>query len=151
MTTSSGSERLGRPRFLEAELRREPGSRARARVALELGGREHVAEAEAVGDEVMMLRVVAQTTLRALELATGKPGVFELVGVKRIHAFDETVILTCVRTPEVPAHRLLGCIPVDRRSLAEATALSLLNATNRVVEWLPAPPEEDRSEEEAEE
>ncbi len=138
MTDSIRSERLGRPRFVEADLRREPGSRARVRVVLELGGEEHVAEAHAVGDEAMVLRIVAETTLRALAEAIERSDLFELVGVKRIHAFDETVVLTCVRTAAGSAQRLLGCVPVGRRTLAETTALSLLNATNRLVEWLPA-------------
>lgn len=133
-----GRRRLGRPRFVEAEAVREPGSRARVRVVLELGGREHASETRGVGEEVMVLRLVAEASLAALEQAIDRPAFFELVGVKRIHAFDETVVLTCVRSADEPGRRLLGCVPVGRRTLAEAAALSLLNATNRVVEWLPA-------------
>lgn len=137
--------RLGRPRFVEADIAREPGSRARIRVVLELDGVEHVAEVGGVGDEVMVLRLAAEAGLSAIERAIGRPGFFELVGIKRIHAFDDTVVLTCVRQAGEPGQRLLGSVPVGSRSLAEATVLSLLNATNRLVEWLP-PPEAEKEE-----
>lgn len=140
--TTAESDRLGRPRFVEATLRRQPGSRASVRVELELRGERYATEASGVGDEVMVLRLSAEAGLQTLEKATGRPGLFELVGVKRIHAFDDTVVLTCLRLVGEPGRRLLGSVPVGRGgSLAEATVLSLLNATNRVVEWLPAHPE----------
>lgn len=140
-TPSPGEDRLGRPRFVEATLRRQPGSRASVRVELELGGERYSTEASGIGDEVMVLRLAADAGLQTLEKAIGRGGMFELVGVKRIHAFDETVVLTCVRVVGEPGHRLLGSVPVRRGSLAEATVLSLLNATNRVVEWLPTRPD----------
>lgn len=141
MTDADSSDRLGRPRFVEAELRREPGARIRVRVALELAGREHVGEEAGVGEEAMALRLVASATLAALTSAVGGNRRFEIVGVKQIHAFDEAVVLACVRTAELPGRKLLGSLPQGRRSLAEATALAVLNATNRIVEWLPPPPE----------
>lgn len=89
----------------------------------------------------MALRLVASATLVALARAVGGERRFEIVGVKQIHAFDEAVVLACVRTADLPGRKLLGSVPVGRRSLAEATALAVLNATNRIVEWLPSAPE----------
>lgn len=140
-STEGEVERLGRPRFVEATLSRQPGSRASVRVVLELGGRRYVSEASGVGEETMVLRLAAQAGLRALEEAIGRSDLFELIGVKRIHAFDETVVLTCVRFAGEPPKRLLGSVPAGHASLAEVTVLSLLKATNRIVEWLPKLPE----------
>ncbi|MFQ5679621.1 MAG: hypothetical protein ACE5HP_09195 [Gemmatimonadota bacterium] len=133
----SGVPRLGRPRLLTAELTRGRGARVQVRVALELRDREHEEERHGVGDNTMILRLAAQATLAALHAVIGGPARFELVGVKRVHAFDEDVILTGVRLLDDPSRRLLGCVPVGRHGLAEGTARSLLNATNRIVEWLP--------------
>lgn len=134
--------RVGRVRLIAAELERERGARVRVRVVLEREGVEHVAERHGVGDDVLVLRLGVEATLEALERAIGRPGQFELVGAKRIHAFDDHVVLTCVTfvpEPEGGSRRLLGCVPLAGRGLAWGAAASLLNATNRVVEWLPRP------------
>lgn len=132
--------RLGRPRLAAAELERQPGSRARIRIVLELGDAAHVAERAGVGEEALVLRLAALATLEALEATAGPEARFELVGIKRIHAFDESVILSCVRSPGDPSQRLLGCVPAGPNAVRGA-AQSILNATNRIVEWLPGKPE----------
>lgn len=125
--------RVGRPRLVAAQLFRERGARARVRVVLERGGDEHQVEREGVGEEVMVLRLTALATLEALERLTGRSDRFALVGIKRIPAFDTSVVLVCLRCDDPRASRLLGCVPSEG-SLVEAAAASVLNATNRLVE-----------------
>lgn len=129
--------RMTRPRLALADLTQERGARVRVRVVLEAGDTEHSAERAGVGGDTMILRLAAEATLAALHSVIGESDYFELVGVKRIHAFDEYVILTGVRLVHEPFRRLLGCVPLRQRNLVEGTASSLLNATNRIVEWLP--------------
>lgn len=123
-----------RVRLVSAEVDREQGARARVRVVLALGGREHHAELQGVGEEVMVLRLTALATLAALERATGDADRFSLVGVKHVTAFDSSVVLVCLRCGDPGVGRLLGCVPAPE-GLVRGAAASVLNATNRLVGW----------------
>lgn len=131
-----GHRRVVRPRLVGAELTQGQGARIRVRVVLDVQGKEYAAERQGIGDSTIILRLAAEATLSALHSAIDQPGYFELVGIKRIHAFDEYVVLTGVRIVQEPSRRLLGCVPMGGRSLVEGSACSLLNATNRIVERL---------------
>lgn len=128
-----------RARLVSAELTRDQGSNAVIRVELERGGRHRAAERRAIGDEMVLLRSAALATLDALSDLLGEFGPFELVGVKRILAFDAAVILACVRAPADPPGKLLGCVPADESGIG-AAARAVLHATNRLAEAMPEEP-----------
>lgn len=126
----------GRPRVLEADVRRDRGWDAVVRVVLERGGVRVESEREAVGEEAVVLRCAAEATLDALgELIGGDPR-FALIGAKRMLAFDAAVLLACVRTLEGPPRKLIGCVPIQDDAV-EAVARAVLHATNRIVESIP--------------
>ena len=135
----------GRPTLLEAELTRERGSRLRVRVVLLRGERRVEEELQGVGDEVIELRLAAEATITALDRLIDRPGFFELVGIKQLHAFDAQVVLVCVRTgPGFPT-KLIGCVPAPR-TLVRGVAMAVLHATNRLVEAMGDPDAESDSE-----
>lgn len=126
-------EVAGRPRLVTCRAERERGSRVRVRVELERDGKSFGSEREGVGEEVILLRLAAEATLEALNACIGRPGHFELVGAKRLQAFDMQVALVCVRRSDDPAQMLLGCVP-DTEGLVGAASTAALHATNRLVE-----------------
>ncbi len=138
MGGTSDPVNYGRVRLATAELARSPGSRATIRIALERSGATHEVEREGVGEEIMILRLAAQATLDALDRAIGRERHFQLVGVKRLQAFDTLVVLACVRPADEPTLRLVGCVPAPD-DLVRGAATAVLHATNRLVERLPPP------------
>lgn len=128
-----------RVRLVSAELTRDQGSNAVIRVELERGGRYRSAERRAIGDEMVLLRSAALATLDALDDLLGQMGPFQLVGVKRILAFDAAVVLACVRAPSDPPGKLTGCVPADERGIGAAVR-AVLQATNRLTEAMLEPP-----------
>lgn len=138
-TLAAESDPGERPRIVSAELIRGPSS-SRVEVVLERNGREVRSEIDGVGEEERLLRLSARATIDALERMVGQPDFLELVGIKRIHAFDADVVLVCVRTS--PDRRtLIGCVPSPDH-LVQGVVQAVLNATNRLVERIPdAPPE----------
>lgn len=136
LDATEGRATGARARLVSAELTRDQGSNAVIRVELERGGRHRAAERRAIGDEMVLLRGAALTTLDALEELLGEFGRFELVGVKRILAFDAAVILACIRAPTDPPGKLIGCVPADENGIGAAVR-AVLHATNRLVEAMP--------------
>jgi hypothetical protein len=134
-SASPSQEGAGRPRILWADLDVDQRSSAIIRVGLQRGDLETAAETEAVGEEMVVLRRAAAATLQALHDMLGLPRYFELVGVKRILAFDSPVILVGLRIAGRP-RTLIGCVPAGE-NLTRAVAEAVLNATNRLVEALP--------------
>jgi len=131
---------LGRPRVIRAEISRDRGWNSVVEVVLERGGRTASARRNAVGEEAVLFRCAAETTLAALEDLLGSPERFALVGAKRIHAFDSAVVLTCVRTLTGRPRKLIGCVPVGDDAIL-AVARAILHATNRILEAIPNAPE----------
>lgn len=105
-------------------------------VVLERGGKTAEAQQDAVGEEIVLLRCAAETTLAALQDILGGEERFALVGAKRVLAFDSAVILACVRTVGGRPRKLIGCVPITEDPVL-AVARAILHATNRVVEALP--------------
>ncbi len=131
-----------RPRLVAAELTRDQGSNAIIRVVLERAGTEREAEQRGIGEETVIYRCAALATLKALHGLIDRPGHFELVGVKRVLAFDASVILACVRTTSGPPRKLIGCVPLADDPIA-GVARAVLHATNRLVEPMPLPEADD--------
>jgi hypothetical protein len=117
---------------------RAPSGQCRAEVELQRADGERVVGARegraiALGD----LRIVAEATLEALHRVATTGHRFELLGVKTVRAFDETVVLAQValvagRGPT----RLVGAAMGDD-DLPRAAVLAVLNATNRVLGHAP--------------
>jgi len=126
----------GRPRVITAEISRDRGWKSMVQVAIERGGRTAEARQDAIGEEIVLLRCAAETTLAAIHELLGAPERFALVGAKRVLAFDSAVILACVRTVGGRPRKLIGCVPITEDPVL-AVARAILHATNRVVEALP--------------
>jgi len=126
----------GRPRIATAVVETDRGWHAVVKIVLERDGVLGEAQREAVGEEAVVLRCVAEATLDAIASLTGQSEQFALVGIKRVLAFDSAVLLACVRTLEGGPRKLLGCVPIQDDTTA-AAASAVLNATNRIVETMP--------------
>lgn len=113
---------------------RTPSGRVTCQVTLEFGHGELImgqvaGQASPAGDT----RLGAEAALRALESFTDKALRFELIGVKVVRAFDANVVITSiVQHGDEGPERLLGCYLADG-DLVRGAALSVLNATNRVL------------------
>jgi hypothetical protein len=127
-----------RVRLVALRAHRAPSGQCRAEVELQRADGERVVGARegraiALGD----LRIVAEATLEALHRVATTGHRFELLGVKTVRAFDETVVLAQValvagRGPT----RLVGAAMGDD-DLPRAAVLAVLNATNRVLGHAP--------------
>jgi hypothetical protein len=123
-----------RLRLVALRAQRFPSGQCRAEVELQrqdgeivLGVRD--GPAIALGD----LRIVAEATIEALHRATRSELRFELLGVKTVRAFDETVVLAHIGVVAGRAPvRLVGAA-MGNTDLTRATVLSVLNATNRIL------------------
>ena len=130
----------GRPRVIRAELARSHGWKSAVEIVLERDGRQAHVRRDAIGEEVVLLRCAAESTIEALHELLGGPPRFALVGAKRVLAFDSAVILACVRTLGGTPRKLIGCVPITEDPVLAVTR-AILHATNRIVEALPnAPP-----------
>ena len=133
---SAGEPR--RVRLVALRAQRFPSGQCRAEVELQrqdgttvVGARE--GHTIALGD----LRIVAEATLEALHRASTTDLRFELLGVKTVRAFDQTVVLVqiAVVAGRAPV-RLVGAAMGDT-DLPRAAVLSVLNATNRILGNVP--------------
>lgn len=126
--------RQERLRFSEFNFERTPSGRVTCQVTLEFGPGELISgrvagQASPAGDT----RLGAEAALRALEAFTDKALKFELIGVKVVRAFDANVVITSITQHGADGpERLLGCYLADG-DLVRGAALSVLNATNRVL------------------
>jgi len=87
---------------------------------------------------VIELRLAAEATIAALDQLIDRPGHFELVGIKHLHAFDAAVVLVCVRSGPGYSRKLIGCVPAPS-TLHHGVAMAVLHATNRLVEAMGDP------------
>lgn len=128
---SGARERL---RFTNFSFSRAPSGLCRASVELEWAEADgYVGRSEGVASPLGDLRVCADATLRALELFSRGELSFELVGVKTMRVFDESIVIVSVQaTRDGVTQRLLGCHVTDRDSMRSAVT-AVLHATNRVL------------------
>lgn len=125
---------LPRLRLDDVRIATLDGERCRARVSLTgRDGEPRAAEAEGPASPAGRLRAVADATLGAILHHTQRALAIELLGVKAIRAFDNTLVVASVlvRWGE-NAERVVGsCIqPVEN---PRGAALAVLDATNRLV------------------
>lgn len=132
--TSTAVSKQERLRFSEFAFDRTPAGRVTCQVTLEFGPGELVSgtvagTASPAGDT----RLGAEAAIRALETFTERAITFELIGVKVVRAFDSNIVITSlIQHGDKGPERLLGCYAADR-DLVKGAALSVLNATNRVL------------------
>lgn len=123
-----------RLRFSSFSLERTPSGNVTCRVTLEFGPGEQVTglvtgQASPAGDS----RLGAEAAIRALEIFTNRTITFELIGVKVVRAFDANVVITSLKQHgDAGPDRLLGCYLAEG-DMVRGAALSVLNATNRVL------------------
>jgi hypothetical protein len=120
-----------RLRFVQAELKRERGSRVQIEIVLDCEGTAFFGEAEGIGLEAVELRLAAEATLAAIGKAIDADR-FSLVGIKRLHAFDADVVLAVLKDSGDTGQRYVGAVPV-RTTYVDGAAAAVLNATNRVL------------------
>lgn len=123
-----------RLRLLALEATRRADGAMQVTVRLErVDGFRVIGTAEAPAGLVCGTRAAAEATLQALAAATSTGHRFELLGVKSVRAFDESIVLVQVRVlaGRGPA-RLVGCA-MDEGDALRATVLAVLHATNRVL------------------
>lgn len=127
-----------RIRFLAVRIAaRALNGRSKAEVDLRrVDGRVVTGRGEADPSVYGDQRAAALACVEALGLCDGAGHRFELLGVKNVRAFDQTIVLVQlgVTTPRGYL-RLVGCAVGDD-DLVAATVRAVLNASNRVL-WMP--------------
>lgn len=126
--------RRQRLRLTHFAFTRTPHGRCHAEVEFEwLDGERIAGKADGIASTLGDLRLPADATLRAIESFTRGTVQLELIGVKSMRAFDDTVVIVSVllrRAEEVT--RLLGC-SLAGDDLLRGVVVATLQATNRVV------------------
>ena len=127
----------GRERLQFAEFDYEPyadGSCVSSIVLEWEGGQRFRGRAEGTQTPQGELRCGALAAVAAAEEAADDKIAFSLVGVKAVRAFDNWVIIVAVRGKAGDAdHRLIGAYATQGDQTARAAAMSVLDATNRVL------------------
>ena len=119
--------------FEDVEVRRSRSKGVTCHVTLRKGDDKFVGEAEGIENERFRLEVAARATLAAIKQAEGDEWVFALEGCKIIDAFDHTFVFVGVSTREGRDSFLVTGSAEVRESPETASALAILDATNR---WL---------------
>jgi hypothetical protein len=126
--------RRQRLRLTHFAFTRTPHGRCHAEVEFEwLDGERIAGKADGIASTLGDLRLPADATLRAIESFTRGTVSLELIGVKSMRAFDDTVVIVSVllRRGEETT-RLLGC-SLAGDDLLRGVVVATLQATNRVV------------------
>lgn len=125
--TRPDSAPMAPPALRFATHAKAPDSGFRVRIQVEVGGRLGSGEGEGCGTETVELRVAAEATLGALREATQGVVDLNLVGIKRIQAFDAHTILVALSSRSDFRPRLVGAALLDG-NIAQGAALAILNA-----------------------
>ena len=133
MDDSHGTDR-GRMRFTGFRFQRTPSGQCSAEVQLTwTDGRMVTGRAAGQSSALGDYRIAAEAALNAIGGFTGASIRYELIGVKAMKAFDMNLVVVSIH-----AHRsdglakLLGCVLAEHDPIKGA-ALSVLNATNRLI------------------
>jgi hypothetical protein len=142
VTDSSQADSASRIRFVEARTRKSPTGLCHADVELERVDGERVVGSRSGQPSAMgAIRVAAEATVEALHRAVTAEQRFELVGVKTVRAFDQTVVLVLLTTRTSRGLvRLVGAAvgdSADDADVSRAAVLAVLNASNRVLSRSP--------------
>jgi hypothetical protein len=132
--STASAARQERLRFSDFSFQRTPAGKVTCQVTLEFGLTEFTSgtvegHTSPAGD----IRLGAEAAIRALEIFTEGRLRFELIGVKIVRAFDANIVITSlIQNGDDGPDRLLGCYLAEGDQVRGA-ALSVLNATNRVL------------------
>jgi hypothetical protein len=124
----------GRLRFTGFKFERTRAGACQAEVTLAwTDGRTVTGRAGGQSSPVGDYRIAAEAAMNAIEgFVTGVLR-FELIGVKAIKAFDANVVIVSINAHrEGDIAKLLGCVLAESDPIKGA-ALSVLNATNRLI------------------
>lgn len=124
--------RENRVRFSRFDLTRTKSGQTTAEVTLELNGKKHIGQATGPSSPLGDLRISAEACLRALSgFSNGLE--FELMAVKHIRAFDSNLAIVSINhRQEGSSFPLVGCY-LAKEDVCRGAAISVLNATNRVL------------------
>jgi hypothetical protein len=126
------TSRDNRVRFIRFDMTRTKSGQTTAEVTLELDGKKHVGQATGPSSPLGDLRISAEACLRALSGFSGGLE-FELMAVKHIRAFDSNLaIVSIAHKQEGTTYPLVGCY-LAKDDVCRGSAISVLNATNRVL------------------
>ncbi|HEY4304413.1 MAG TPA: hypothetical protein VGM82_08110 [Gemmatimonadaceae bacterium] len=117
--------------FEDIEVRRSRSKGVSCRVTLRKGEHTFVGQAEGVENERFRLDVAARATLDAIKQAEGDAWVIALEGCKLIDAFDRHFVFVGVLTRHGRDNFLVTGSAEVRESPETASALAVLDATNR--------------------
>jgi len=123
-----------RLRFSAFDFDRTPDGHCHARVVLVWAeGGEFVGQADGVVSPAGELRCAAAAALAAIMQAAGKEALFELLGVKAVRAFDQTVVIVSIAARD--ASRVLRLVGshITETNPPRGAALAVLSATNRFM------------------
>lgn len=125
----------GRLRFSEFEFDCAPDGSCVASIVLEWeAGERFRGWAEGTQTPQGELRCGATAAVAAANKASGGAITFSLAGVKAVRAFDSWVIIVAIRGKEEDQdHQLIGAYATPNDQSARAAAMSVLDATNRVL------------------
>lgn len=127
--------RRTRVRFEDLEYEESPNSRFRVVVRLEWGGCPYVGEASGMMTREGRLLTGARAALQAIEKTTEGRLALSLVGIKAVRAFDGWVVVGSVFGRGDPeSYKLLGAQTADEEGMLRGAVLTMLDATNRVIE-----------------
>jgi hypothetical protein len=131
VTSSAPPQPRRRVRFVRAEVE-ETQRDAGASVTLEWGGEVITRSTRGERGGVADLRLAALATLTCLDAILDGRLSLDLVGVKAIRAFDVDLIAVLIRAEGSPAP-LVGSVLAGERERADAAALAVLTAVNRLL------------------
>jgi hypothetical protein len=132
VATLPHAEPRRRVRFMAARVSTPRPGHARAEVELEWNGTSYTEQAEGEGGPAVELRLAALATLRTLHGILGGRVRFELMGIKPLKAFDAEVVVAVLRHVDGDGPSLIGAA-LATGNLHRSAALSVLNATNRIL------------------
>lgn len=130
---SAGGAKRERLRFGAFTFTRSPAGRSVVQVELEHDGKKFVGRTEGQSSPVADLRLGADAAIQAVQAFLAGGLRLELIGVKLVRAFDANVAIVSVTRRPAAGGLLVGCCLADRDPV-RAAALSVLNATNRIIE-----------------
>ena len=123
-----------RLKFSAFDFDRSPDGRCHARVVLASAeGGEFVGQADGVVSPAGELRCAATAALDAIMQAAGKQAMFELLGVKAVRAFDQTVVIVSIAAEDASRSLRLVGSHITEATPPRGAALAVLNATNRFM------------------
>ena len=133
----AGAIAAGRALYFEdVEVR---GSRAKGvacKVTLRRGKEQYVGEAEGFESDRSRVEIAARAALAAIALCDAGELKLSFEGAKVIDAFDRQLVLVAVLVRQNRANIFLTGSCEVKESLETASALAVLNATNRWVEGI---------------